>query len=121
MDFSLHCFYHCVLLVLFWYFNIIHSAANICIYFYLKENAYFCAKHLQAIIGVNMSSQSHKTWAESAEEELAAGTENTAVVKILNEIKLAGDFVGEAAIDTLHCSGQGDAIVSDADGSSKSN
>lgn len=47
-----------------------------------------------------------KAWAEKAETDLRASAKISLVLKSLTDIKQAGDFVSEAAIDSRRCSGR---------------
>lgn len=44
------------------------------------------------------------SWAESVEADLQSETDMTTALKLLTNIKLSGDFVGEAATDAMRCS-----------------
>ena len=55
-------------------------------------------------VALSSISRATKVWADNIETALRAGIDSEEIIKALDELKLASDFMAEAAIDVLRCS-----------------
>lgn len=56
------------------------------------------------VLALTSLAKAISAWAEKIEADLQSGADTTAALKLLSNIKHSGDFVGEAAINSLRCS-----------------
>lgn len=69
------------------------------------KKAYIAAgSACRPVLALTSLAKAITSWAESIKADLQSGEDMTTSLKLLTNIKHLGDFVGEAAIDSLRCS-----------------